>query len=105
MHTEYHEFIGVSRVLKMLKKRLRAFLKRLDEPDSPHPAHRPRTYRSRSFLLADLLRWLLHLNSTDEMIRRLKQFPILAGLSIFNPVRSPAKPPSADGAGSSLWMT
>jgi hypothetical protein len=91
VQAEYNEFIGVSRVLKMLKKRLRAFLKRLDEPDLPHPAHRPRADRSRSFLLADLLRWLLHLNSTDEMIRRLKQFPILAGAVNFQPGEIPSK--------------
>lgn len=82
---EFAEFIGASKVIKLLKKRLRSLLKRLDAQDPPHPPHRPRTYRSRSFLLADLLRWMLHLSSTDELIRKLKQHPHLAGAVNFQP--------------------
>ncbi len=76
---EFAEFIGASRVIKLLKKQLCPLLKRLDAQDPPHPPHRPRIYRPRSFLLADILRWMLHLSSTDELIRRLKQHPHLAG--------------------------
>lgn len=82
---EFAEFIGASQVLKMLKKRLRSFLKRLDQQDPKQPRHRPRTYRSRSFVLADLLRWMLGLQSTDELIRKLKQHPNLAGAANFKP--------------------
>lgn len=82
---EFAEFIGASRVLKMLKKRLRSFLKRLDQQDPRYPRHRPRTYRTRSFVLADLLRWMLGLQSTDELIRKLKQHPNLAGAVNFKP--------------------
>jgi hypothetical protein len=82
---ELAEFIGASRVLKMLKKRLRPFLKRLDQQDPKQPRHRPRTYRTRSFVLADLLRWMLGLQSTDELIRKLKQHPHLAGAANFKP--------------------
>jgi len=82
---EFAEFIGASGVLKMLKKRLRPFLKRLDQQDPKHARHRPRTYRTRSFVLADLLRWMLGLQSTDELIRKLKQHPNLAGVTNFKP--------------------
>jgi hypothetical protein len=82
---EFAEFIGASRVLKMLKKRLRPLLKRLDQQDPKQPRHRPRTYRTRSFVLADLLRWMLGLQSTDELIRKLKQHPNLAGAANFKP--------------------
>jgi hypothetical protein len=88
---EFAEFIGASQVIKLLKKRLRPLLKRLDAQDPPHPAHRPRTYRSRSFLLADLLRWMLHLSSTDELIRKLQQHPHLAGAVNFQPGQIPSK--------------
>ena len=88
---EFAEFIGASRVLKMLKKRLRSFLKRLDRQDPPQPRHRPRTYRTRSFVLADLLRWMLGLQSTDELIRKLKQHPNLAGAANFKPGEIPSK--------------
>ncbi|MCX6033168.1 MAG: transposase [Chloroflexi bacterium] len=94
VHAAYAEAIGASRVLKLLKKRLRALLRRLDAqdpPHPPHPRHRPRTYRMRSFLLADLLRWLLHLNSTEELRRRLKEFPHLAGAVNFQPGAIPSK--------------
>ncbi len=76
---EFAEFIGASRVLKMLKKRLRPLLKQLDRQDPSRPRHRPRTYRTRSFVPADLLRWMLGLQSTAELIRKLKQHPNLAG--------------------------
>jgi hypothetical protein len=88
---EFTETIGASRVLKMLKKRLRPFLKRLDRQDPPQPRHRPRTYRTRSFVLADLLRWMLGLQSTDELIRKLKQHPNLAGAANFKPGEIPSK--------------
>jgi len=88
---EFAEFIGASQVLKLLKKRLRSFLKRLDQQDPKRPRHRPRTYRSRSFLLADVLRWMLGLNSTDELIRKLKQHPHLAGAVNFRPGEIPSK--------------
>ncbi len=82
---EFAEFIGASCVLKMLKKRPQPFLKGLDQQDPKHPRHRPRTYRSRSFVLADVLRWLLGLQSTAELIRKLKQHPSLAGAANFKP--------------------
>ncbi len=85
------EFIGASRVLKLLKKRLRTRLRQLDRGDPRHPYYRPRTYRTRSFLLADLLRWMLHLNSTEELRRRLKQHPALAGAANFRPGQIPSK--------------
>jgi len=88
---EFAESIGASRVLKMLKKRLRSFLKRLAQQDPKHPRHRPRTYRTRSFVLADLLRWMLGLQSTDELIRRLKDLPHLAGAVNFRPGEIPGK--------------
>ncbi|MCP4287390.1 MAG: hypothetical protein GY792_23615, partial [Gammaproteobacteria bacterium] len=88
---EFAEFIGASRVLKMLKKRLRPLLKRLDQQDPKQPRHRPRTYRTRSFVLADLLRWMLGLQSTDELIRKLKQHPNLAGAANFKPGEIPNK--------------
>ena len=76
---EFAEFIGASQVIKLLKKKLRPFLKRLDALDPPHPPHRPRDYRTRSFLLADVLRWMLGLQSTEELRRKLKQHVNLAG--------------------------
>jgi len=85
------ETIGVSRVLKLLKKRLRPLLSRLEAYDPPHPRHRRRSYRTRSFLLADLMRWMLHLNSTEELRRRLKEFPHLAGAVNFRPGAIPSK--------------
>lgn len=88
---EFAEFIGASRVIKLLKKQLRPLLKRLDAQDPPHPPHRPRIYRTRSFLLADVLRWMLHLSSTDELIRKLKQHPHLAGAVNFQPGHVPSK--------------
>jgi hypothetical protein len=88
---EYAEFIAVSRVMKLLKKRLRQLLKRLDAQDPPNPPNRPRTYRTRSFLLADLMRWMLHLDSTNELIRKLEQFPNLAGAVNFIPEQIPSQ--------------
>jgi len=88
---EFAEFIGASRVLKLLKKRLRRFLKQLDAQDPKHPRHRPRVYRTRSFWLADILRWMLGLQSTDELIRKLKQHPALAGAVNFRPGFIPSK--------------
>jgi hypothetical protein len=88
---EFAESIGASQVIKLLKKRLRPLLKRLDAQDPSHPPHRPRTYRTRSFLLADLLRWMLHLSSTDELIRKLKHHPHLAGAVNFQPGHIPSK--------------
>ncbi len=88
---ELAESIGASLVIKLLKKRLRPLLQRLDAQDPPHPAHRRRVYRTRSFLLADLLRWMLHLSSTDELIRTLKRYPHLAGAVNFQPGHIPGK--------------
>lgn len=85
------EFIGAARVLKLLKKRLRPRLRQLDRLDPRHPYYWPCTYRTRAFLLADLLRWLLHLNSTEELRRRLKQHPALAGAANFRPGKIPSK--------------
>ena len=91
VHAEFAKFIGASQVLKLLKKKLRPWLKKLDEQDPKKPAHRPRTFRTRSFLLADLLRWMLHLNSTDELIRTLEQNANLAGAANFQPEEIPSK--------------
>jgi hypothetical protein len=91
VQAEYAEFIGASQVLKLLKKRLRPFLKGLDQQDPRHPRHRPRIYRTRSFVLADLLRWMLGLQSTDELIRKLNQHPNLAGAVNFKPGEIPSK--------------
>ena len=76
---EFDEFIGTSKLMKLLKKRLRPFLKKLGTQDPQVPANRPRTNRTRSFLLADLRRWRLRLKSTHELIRKLKQLSNLAG--------------------------
>ena len=86
----YAEYIGVSQVLKALKKQLRPRLKRLDAHDPCHPRHRPRDYRTRSFLLADLLRWMVHLDSTNELIRVLEQHPGLTGAVNFTPGEIPS---------------
>ena len=75
----------------LLKKKLRPFLKRLDALDPPHPPHRPRDYRTRSFLLADVLRWMLGLQSTEELRRKLKQHVNLAGAVNFKPGEIPSK--------------
>jgi hypothetical protein len=91
VQAELAEFIGASRVLKLLKKRLRPLLKRLDRQDPRQPRHRPRRYRTRSFVLADLLRWMLGLQSTAELIRTLKQQPNLAGAANFKPGEIPSK--------------
>lgn len=88
---EFAEFIGASQVIKMLKKQLRPFLKRLDALDPPNPRHRPRVYRTRSFLLADVLRWILGLQSTEELRRKLKQHVSLAGAVNFKPGEIPSK--------------
>jgi hypothetical protein len=88
---EYAKYIGVTRALKLLKKQLRPFLKQLDAQDPKHPRHRPRTYRTRSFLLADLLRWMLGLQSTDELIRKLEQHADLAGAVNLKPGEIPSK--------------
>ena len=88
---ECAEFIGASQVIKLLKKKLRPFLKRLDALDPPHPPHRRRDYRTRSFLLADVLRWMLGLQSTEELRRKLKQHVDLAGAVNFEPGAIPSK--------------
>lgn len=88
---EFAEFIGASRVMKMLKKKIRPFLKRLDALDPPRPPHRPRVYRTRSFLLADVLRWILGFQSTEELRRKLKQHPNLAGAVNLRPGEIPSK--------------
>ena len=91
VRNEFAEFIGASQVMKLLKKRLRPFLKRLDKLDPEHPPHRPRDYRTRSFVLADVLRWMLGLQSTDDLIRKLKNHPHLAGAVNFAPGEIPCK--------------
>jgi hypothetical protein len=88
---EFSKRIGVAKVLKLLKKRIGKILKRLDEADRQRQAHRPRTYRTRSFVLADLMRWLLHLPSTDGSIRHLEDYVHLAGTVNFNPGEIPDK--------------
>jgi hypothetical protein len=88
---EFTQCIGASQALKLLKKRLRPLLERLDAQDPPRPPHRPRDYRTRSFLWADVLRWLVHLDSTDELIRKLQQHPHLAGAVNFEPGHIPSK--------------
>ncbi|HET92382.1 MAG TPA: hypothetical protein ENN99_16830 [Chloroflexi bacterium] len=88
---EFAEFIGVSRVMKLLRKKLRPFLKRLDALDPPHPPHRPRVYRTRSFLLAEVLRWILGFQSTEELRRKLEQHVHLAGAVNFKPGEIPSK--------------
>jgi len=88
---EWAASIGASQVVKRLKKRLRPFLKRLDAHDPRQPAHRPRTYRTRSFLLADLLRWMLGLSSTEELRRKMRDHPALAGAANFQPGHIPSK--------------
>jgi hypothetical protein len=88
---ECAKYIRITLVLKLLKKRIRPFLKRLDRCDPKHPRHRPRTYRTRSFVLADLVRWMLGLQSTDELIRELEQNPGLAGVVNFRPGEIPSK--------------
>jgi hypothetical protein len=88
---EFAEFIGVSWVMKMLRKKLRPFLKRLDDLDPPNPRHRPRVYRTRSFLLADVLRWILGFQSTEALRRKLKQHANLAGAVNFKSGEIPSK--------------
>jgi len=88
---EVAEFIGASRVLKLLKKQLRPWLKGLDRQEPRQPAHRPRVYRSRSFLLAEVLRWMLGLTSTEELRRKLKQHAHLAGAANLTPGAIPSK--------------
>ena len=88
---KFSQRIGVAQVLKRLKKRLKANLKRLDKADRRRQAHRPRTYLTRSFILADLLRWLLHLSSTEALIRHLEDFAHLAGAVNFKPGQIPDK--------------
>lgn len=88
---ENAKYIRITLVLKLLKKRLRPFLKRLDQCDPKHPRHRPRTYRTRSFVLADLARWMLGLQSTDALIRELEQNSDLAGAVNFRPGETPSK--------------
>lgn len=91
VQTESSEFIGASVVLKLLKKQLRPWLKELDRQDPRQPDHQPRVYRTRSFLLADVLRWMLGLTSTEELRRKLKQHPHLAGAVNFTPGAIPSK--------------
>jgi len=88
---ENAKYIRITLVLKLLKKRLRPFLKRLDPCDPKRPRYRPRTYRTRSFVLADLARWMLGLQSTDELIRELERNPDLAGAVNFRPGKIPSK--------------
>ena len=88
---EFAQSIGASRVLQLLKKQLGSLLKRLDAQDPRHPAHRPRTYRTRSFLLADVVRWMLRLGSTQELIRKLEQHPHLTGAVNFILVNAGAR--------------
>lgn len=71
----YEQAIGVAQLLKLFKKRIRSFLKQLDQQDeaSTSGAGAPRRYRTRSFLLGDMLRWLLRLRSTEELRRWLQR--------------------------------
>jgi hypothetical protein len=96
VETEFAGRIGVAEVLKRLKKRIRAWLKAMDQADPVkrrrhRPPHRPRDYWTRSFFLADLLRWLLHLPSTEALIRDLEDYAHLAGAANFKPGVIPDK--------------
>jgi len=91
VQVENAKYIRITLVLKLLKKRLRPFLHRLDRGDPKRPRHQPRAYRSRSFVLADLARWILGLPSTDALIRELEQNPDLAGAVNFRPGAIPSK--------------
>ena len=91
VQAENAKYIRITLVLKLLKKRLRPFLHRLDRCDPKRPRHRPRTYRTRAFVLADLARWILGLPSTDALIRELAQNPDLAGVVNFRQDEIPSK--------------
>jgi len=91
VRAEFDRSIGVAQVIKLLKKRIRAILKRLDQADRQRQTHRPRAYLSRSFLLADLMRWLLHLPSTGALIRHLEEWGHLAGAVNFTSGEIPDK--------------
>jgi hypothetical protein len=96
VETEFEQDIGVAEVIKRLKKRIKVMLKRLDKADKRkrhrrRPAHRPRDYLTRSFVLADLVRWLLHLPSTDALVRKLNKYAHLAGAVNFEPGQIPHK--------------
>jgi hypothetical protein len=88
---EFDRDIGVAKVIKQLKKRITKRLKRLDKADRRRQKHRPRDYLTRSFVLADLMRWLLHLPSTDGLIHKLQKYPHLAGAVNFKPGLIPHK--------------
>ncbi len=88
--------IGVAQVLKRLKKRIKGTLKKLDKADKSQQgrcraAHRARDYRTSTFILADLMRWLLQLPSTDGLIRELEDYSHLAGAVNFTPGVIPNK--------------
>lgn len=88
---EYEEAIGVAELLKLFKRRFRPFLKQMDRQDRSSRVGAPRDYRTRSFLSADMIRWLLRLRSTEEMRRWLKRYPFLAGAVNFQPGQIPDK--------------
>lgn len=91
VETAFDQDIGVAEVIKRLKKRIRPRLKGRDQADRRRQGHRPRTYLTRSFILADLMRWLLHLPSTDALIRKLNKYAHLAGAVNFKPGLIPDK--------------
>ena len=91
VQAEHAQYIRLTLGLKLLMKRLRSCLHRLDRCDPQRPRQRPRTYRTRAFVLADLARWILGLPSTDALIRELQQNPDLAGAVNFRPEAIPSQ--------------
>ena len=88
---EYAEAIGIAQFLKRFKRRVRDLLKHMDQQDRASRVGAPRRYRSRSFLFADMVRWLLRLRSTEELLRKLRRYPFLAGAVNFQPGQIPHK--------------
>lgn len=89
----YEQAIDIAQLLKLFKKRVGSFLKRMDQQDEAATSNggAPRTYRTRSFLLGDMLRWLLRLRSTEELRRWLKRYSFIAGAANFQPDEIPDK--------------
>lgn len=88
---EFDQAIAVAQLLKRFKRRIRSFLKPLDGQDQAPKVGAPRRYLTRSFLLADMMRWLLRRRSTEEMRRWLKRYVFLAGAANFQPGQIPHK--------------
>lgn len=88
---EYEQVIAVAQLLKRFKRRVRPFLKQMDHQDRAAKVGAPRRYRSRSFFLADMMRWLLRWRSTEQLRRWLKRYAFLAGAANFRPGQIPNK--------------